>query len=221
MSLETAPSEEACSETVDRVRESFVQLWGSLGTFWGVSPTTARVCGWLLSQVEPADAEEIMEALDLSRGAVSMACRELRDWGLLHPERVAGSRRIVYRAETDLEKITRHVVQIRKQREWDPILESLRDWIPELERDASPDAAVLRERLQSIAALVGLADSVVDVFLRGGTVSNFALRYLIKSSRSKTLPVDPAEGMAPDFDIDADVLSEELELMAADEEGRT
>ena len=44
MSVETVPSEEVCSETVDRVRESFVQLWGSLGTFWGVSPTTARVC---------------------------------------------------------------------------------------------------------------------------------------------------------------------------------
>ena len=38
------------------VRDDFVQLWGSLGTFWGVSPTTAKVFGWLFSRREPADA---------------------------------------------------------------------------------------------------------------------------------------------------------------------
>lgn len=171
-------------DNVARVRASFVQLWGSLGTFWGVPPTTARVFGWLLSRAEPAEAEQIMSELDLSRGAVSMACRELRDWGLVQPERVAGSRRVVYRAETDLEKITRHVVQIRKQREWDPILEKLDEWIPELEEDRSPEAEVFRERLEALRALVGLADTIVNVFLKGGTVSNVALRYLVGGSRA-------------------------------------
>ena len=110
---------------VAEVRDSFVQLWGSLGTFWGVSPTTARVFGWLFSQAEASDAEEIMSALELSRGAVSMAGRELREWGLVHVEKAPGSRRVLYRAEADLEKVIRHVVEIRKRREWDPILENL------------------------------------------------------------------------------------------------
>ena len=176
---------ETTLNNVDQVRDSFVQLWGSLGTFWGVSPTTARAFGWLFSRSDAADAEEIMSALDLSRGAVSMACRELREWGLIHPERAHGSRRVLYRAESDLEKVIRHVVEIRKRREWDPILENLRDWIPELEDEQSPDAEVLRQRLQSIEALVELGDSIIDVFLNGGTVSNFALRMLVgKKARS-------------------------------------
>ena len=170
-------------ETVAAVRESFVRLWGSLGTFWGVPPTTARVFGWLLSQGEPADAEEIMSALDLSRGAVSMACRELREWGLISPERMAGSRRVVYRPETNLEKVTRHVVQIRKQREWDPILEHLNEWIPKLEKERSPEAALLLERLKAIESLVSLADSMAEAFLKGGSVSRFGLRVLATAAK--------------------------------------
>lgn len=170
---------------VDEVRESFVQLWGALGTFWGVSPTTARIHGWLLSRAEGADAEEIMKGLDLSRGAVSMACRELRDWGLIFPEKVSGSRRVVYRPETDLEKVTRNVMQTRKRREWDPILDHLRVWIPQLEADPSPEAGVFLERLKSIEALVELADSMAEVFLKGGTVGSVGLKFLVGSKTTR------------------------------------
>lgn len=168
------------SPNSEAIRESFVQLWGSLGSFWGVSPTTARVFGWLLSQRDPADAEEIMSALDLSRGSVSMACKELREWGLVTPEKAG--RRTVYAPETDLEKVVRHVVQIRKRREWDPILENLADWVPALENDPSPDAAVFAERLKAIEALVELADGLVDRILRGGTVTNLGLKLLVGRS---------------------------------------
>lgn len=161
------------------VREDFVQLWGSLGTFWGVSPTTARVFGWLFSRHEPADAVEIMDGLELSRGAVSMACRELREWGLVTTEAAPGTRRTLYRPVTDLERVVRHVIQIRKRREWDPILENLRHWIPELESDPSPEAAVFAERLRAIEALVDLADSMAERFLSGDTVSNLGLKVLV------------------------------------------
>ena len=165
------------------IREDFVQLWGSLGTFWGVSPTTARVFGWLLSTTDPADAEQIMNGLELSRASVSVACRELRDWGLVTLEK--HGRRTVYRPETDLERVVRHVVQIRKQREWDPILEHLREWVPQLETDPSREAAVFAERLRAIETLVGLADDVVDRLLRGGTVENLGLKLLVGGRQKK------------------------------------
>jgi DNA-binding transcriptional regulator GbsR (MarR family) len=167
------------------VRDSFVQLWGSLGTFWGVSPTTARVFGWLLSRAEPADALEIMEGLDLSRGAVSMACRELREWRLITTERAPGSRRTLYHPETNFEKVVRHVVQIRKQREWDPILENLQEWIPALEKNPTPEAAVFAERLKAMEALVELADSIAERLLKGGTVSNLGLKLLIGGAQKE------------------------------------
>jgi DNA-binding transcriptional regulator GbsR (MarR family) len=170
---------------VDRVREEFVQLWGALGTFWGVPPTTARVFGWLMSRSEPADAQEIMAGLELSRGAVSMACRELREWKLIAPERVAGARRVVYRPETDLERVLRNVVEIRKRREWDPIRENMRDWIPALEAQSSgeggpsPENAVFLRRLREIDQVMGRVDSIAEFLLNGGTVTDFGLKALL------------------------------------------
>lgn len=174
---------------IDDVRAAFVNLWGHMGPFWGVPPTTARVYGWLLSKEKPASADDMIEGLSMSRGAVSMACRELRDWGLIHPERESGERQVLYRAETDLEKAIRNIVAARKRREWDPILESLREWIPKLEAERSPEAAIFRERLKSIEALVGLADTMAESFLKGGMVKSLGLKMLVaaasKQNKSK------------------------------------
>ena len=168
---------------LETIRQAFVQLWGSMGPFWGISPTTARVYSWLLSRAEPADSDEIMHGLEMSRGAVSMACRDLREWHLIFPEKALGSRRVTYRAATDLEKVIRNIVEIRKRREWDPILESLREWIPRLETDTSPDAAVFRQRLESIESLIARTDSMVDVFLHGGLLGRVGLKMLVKAAR--------------------------------------
>ena len=40
--------------TTASIHEAFTQLWGRMGPFWGVAPTTARVYGWLLSVPEGA-----------------------------------------------------------------------------------------------------------------------------------------------------------------------
>ncbi len=168
---------------VETVRQAFVQLWGSMGAFWGIAPTTARVYSWLLSRAEPADADEIMHGLEMSRGAVSMACRDLREWQLIFPEKAPGSRRVTYRPATDLEKVIRNIVEIRKRREWDPILENLREWIPVLEADPAPEAQVFRQRLESLESLIALTDSMVEVFLKGGLLGRVGLKMLVRAAR--------------------------------------
>jgi len=189
--VEATPAPDPAPTEVDEVRRAFVQLWGSMGSFWGISPTTARVHSWLLSQPGASDAEEIMRGLAMSRGAVSMACRELRDWGLIFAEKAPGSRRVTFRPATDLEKVIRNIVQIRKRREWDPVLESLREWIPRLAADASPEAAVFRQRLEAIAGLVTVADSLIDNFLKGGLVSRLGLKLLVKTAAGDERPESP------------------------------
>jgi DNA-binding transcriptional regulator GbsR (MarR family) len=170
---------------LDAVREAFVELWGGMGSFWGVAPATARVYGFLLSRKESQTADEIVEGLGMSRGAVSMACRELRDWGLVHLERSAGTRQLAYRPETDLERAIRNIVQARKRREWDPLLDHLREWIPRLESERSAEAAVFRERLEEIEALVAMADSMAESFLKGGLVQKLGLKVLVASAGRK------------------------------------
>jgi DNA-binding transcriptional regulator GbsR (MarR family) len=162
----------------DEAREAFVRLWERMAGFWGVTPGAARVHAWLVSREAGADAEELMEGLAMSRGAVSMACRELAEWGLARAEREPGSRRQLWRTETDLEKVVRTIVQTRKRREWDPILEHLREWIPRLEEQRSAEAAVFRARLEAIESIVALADSMAESFLGGGIVQRLGLRAL-------------------------------------------
>ena len=166
----------------ESVRAAFVELWGAMGPFWGVPPATARVYGWLLSKKDPATADEIVEGLSMSRGAVSMACRELRDWGLVQLEHTPGTRQLAYRPETDLERAIRSIVQARKRREWDPILEHLRAWIPQLAAERSAEAAVFRERLKNIEALVATADAMAESFLKGGLVNQLGLKFLVASA---------------------------------------
>jgi len=168
------------------VRDAFVRLWGSLSPFWGVPPATARVLGWLIASQDPQTAEELAGGLGMSRGAVSMACRELRDWGLVHAEPVAGSRQIAYRPETDLEKAIRNIVALRKRREWDPILEHLREWLPRLEGERGEEAAVVRERLAQIEALVSMADSMAESFLKGGLVQKLGLKALVAQAHRRS-----------------------------------
>lgn len=190
---------------VDAVRQDFIQLWGTMGPFWGISQATARVYSWLLSRSEACDADEIMAGLDLSRGAVSMACRELREWHLIVVDKGPGSRRVLYRPSTDLEQVIRNIISIRKRREWDPVLENLRQWIPRLEAAKDPDAAIFRQRLQAIEQLVGLADSMVELFLKGGLVGRIGLKMLISATQIKVPPAanqgaEKLEPVVPDID---------------------
>ncbi len=162
-------------------------LWGNMGPFWGVPPATARVYGWLISKADAATADEIMEGLGMSRGAASMACRELRDWGLIYLERESGVRQLRYRPETDLEKAIKNIVQTRKRREWDPMLERLREWIPKLEADRSAEARVFRDRLKAIEGLVGMVDSMAESFLKGGMVRSLSLKVLVAAAGRKNV----------------------------------
>ena len=170
---------------LEPIRQSFIELWGTLGPLWGISPTAARIYSFLMSRADAADSDEIMKALELSRGAVSMGCRELREWHLISPEKVAGSRRLAFRPATDPEKIIRNIVQVRKRREWDPMVESLHEWIPKLEESDSPDAAIFRERLEALERLLDRADRMIEVFLKGGLVGRFGLKLLVEPSEKK------------------------------------
>jgi DNA-binding transcriptional regulator GbsR (MarR family) len=166
-----------------QIANDFVQLWGRLGPLWGITPVAARVYAWLLCQAGPQEAEAIGEALGISRGAVSMGCAEMVEWRLVHADRVAGSRRIVYRPETDPERVIRSILQTRKRREWDPILEHLRPWIAELRGDRSADAVRLRQQLEAIERLMTVADDLADRFLKGSPVQRLGLKALVTFAR--------------------------------------
>jgi DNA-binding transcriptional regulator GbsR (MarR family) len=171
---------------LEDLRTEFVDFWGRLAGFWGMPPATTRVHAWLLTQPEARDAEAIAEGLQMSRGGVSIALRELREWGLVLEERAPGGRRSAFRPETDAERLVRAVVQNRRRREWTPILERVDAWLPRLAGERGAEATALRDRMERLAGLVRLADTLAEDFLKGGTLRSLGLRVLVSRALKRT-----------------------------------
>jgi DNA-binding transcriptional regulator GbsR (MarR family) len=168
---------------LDQVRAELVTLWDRLGPLWGISPSAARVHGWLLTQVDPQEADEIAAGLALSLDAVSLACTELVEWGVIEAERPAGARRSLFRPVTDLEQVIRSIVRTRKQREWDPLLTQLDRWLETLE-GARGDGVDVRSRLERLRGVVSVADRMAMRFLKGGALGTLGLKAVVRASRS-------------------------------------
>jgi DNA-binding transcriptional regulator GbsR (MarR family) len=168
---------------LEQVRGELVALWDRLGPLWGISPSAARVHGWLLTQPEPQEAEQVADGLAMSRGAVSMACTELVEWGVIVAERPPGTRRTLFRPVTDLEQVIRSIVQTRKQREWDPLLTQLDRWLESLEGERGA-AVDVRSRLERLRGVVSVVDRMSMRFLKGGALGTLGLKALVRSSRS-------------------------------------
>lgn len=106
-------------------RNRFICEWGTLSTNWGVNKTMGHIHALLLITEEQLCADQIMEKLKISRGNVNMNLRSLMDWGLVHKVNVTGDRKDYYRAEKDLNKVFKAIVERRKKRELDPLKDLL------------------------------------------------------------------------------------------------
>jgi len=106
--------------------QSFVLHFGEMGSRWGINRTVGQIYAMLFLADAPRHAEEICEALTLSRGSVSMGLKELASWNLIRLRHVPGDRRDYYETPRDVWAIFRTLVEERKKREIDPTLTTLR-----------------------------------------------------------------------------------------------
>ena len=73
-------------------KSQFIQAWGTLGSKWGINRTMAQLHALLMVSPDPLSAEELMEALNISRGNANMNIRDLMDWGLVEKIHKPGDR---------------------------------------------------------------------------------------------------------------------------------
>ena len=128
----------------------FVEQWGLLGNQWGINRTMAQIHALLLISPEPLSANEIMEELQISRGNVSMALRELMAWGIVSRVHIKGERREYYTTEKDVWNMFRIIARERKKREVDPTIDVLRDSVAELDQIPDSEAQYEREQLKHL-----------------------------------------------------------------------
>jgi DNA-binding transcriptional regulator GbsR (MarR family) len=142
--------------------QSFVLHFGEMGGRWGVNRTVGQIYALLFLSDRPLNAEEIVEALGVSRSNVSMGLKELEAWRLVRKRHLPGDRRDHVETVGDVWTILRTVAEERRKREIDPTLSMLREVL--METPATPEErhaqARMREMHDMIELLTGWSDDV-------------------------------------------------------------
>ncbi len=135
---------------LDRVKERFILHWGEMGSLWGINRTMAQIHALLFISPEPLSANDIMAELQISRGNVSMALRELIAWGIVSRMHVKGERREFYTTQKDVWKMFRIIARERKKREVDPTINVLRESVTDLNQMSDSEGKYEREQLSNL-----------------------------------------------------------------------
>ena len=149
--------------------DSFVTFWGEMASQWGINRTMAQIHARLFCADAPMNTDEIMDALDISRGNANMNLRSLTEWQLVSKRRLPGSRKDYYEADTNVWRITARIIEERQRRELQPVhaqLESCRAQLPAAASDAATGrTTMLRNRLDALIELMEAFESVSEVLL--------------------------------------------------------
>ncbi len=165
--------------TLDEGKEKFIQAWGTMATSWGVNRTMAQIHALLLVSPEPLNADQVMEALKISRGNANMNLRALIDWGLVHKELKAGERKEYFRAEKDIWEVVRRIIVERKKRELEPMIRAMEE-VSTVEGEG-PEAEEFRKVVEDIRLLSSKADQVLERLVQ--TDPNWILTAFLKLIR--------------------------------------
>jgi len=171
---------------LDEAKEKFIQAWGALGTNWGITRTMAQIHALLLVSARSLSADEIMEALNISRGNANMNLRGLIDWGLVSKEHKAGERREYFFAEKDIWQVTQQVVMERRKRELKPVKKVLEE-VKAVEADPQdPDARAFLEAVNNMDNIVGQADRFLEVVINSDRNRFFNMLFKVFSRRKES-----------------------------------
>ncbi len=141
-------------------QQAFILHFGEMGSRWGITRTVGQIYALLFVNEEALNAEQITEALGMSRSNVSMGLKELQSWRLVRPQHRPGDRREYFTAPDDVWEILQILVEERRKREMDPTLSMLRTAL--LDASADPADQYAEQRMQEMLTLIELVTSWFD-----------------------------------------------------------
>jgi DNA-binding transcriptional regulator GbsR (MarR family) len=111
---------------LDEQSEAFVFHFGEMGSRWGFNRTVGQILAAVVICEDPVCADELMDALSVSRGNVSMGLKELQSWQLIKRAHLPGDRKEYFTANGNIWELATRVLEERRKRELDPTLSLLR-----------------------------------------------------------------------------------------------
>jgi DNA-binding transcriptional regulator GbsR (MarR family) len=164
--------------TLEEGKQKFIESWGKMAGDWGINRTMAQVHALLLIAPEAMTADEVMEALDISRGNANMNIRALRDWGLVEKVLKSGERKEFFVAEKDMWTVVRQIIVHRKKRELEPMLKIL-DEVSSV-KDESAEAQSFSNVIRDIQMFSHKANQTLDTLVKSDSTwfTNMFLRMV-------------------------------------------
>ena len=145
---------------VTPLKQRFILHFGEMGSRWGINRTVGQIYALLYVSDQPLNADEIVDALGLSRSNVSMGLKELQSWRLVRSQHLPDDRREYFSAPEDIWEIFRILIQERRKREIDPTLSMLRDAI--MEEPTSREDKYASRRMSEMHELIELTTRWID-----------------------------------------------------------
>ena len=163
-------------------KQKFIQAWGTLGSKWGINRTMAQVQALLLLAPEAMSADEVMAALQISRGNANTSLRGLIDWGVVSKIHKPGERREYFVAEKDMWEVTRQVIIERRRRELEPVLRMLEDVKDVTGDKKDPEMKEFLSTTKDLSKFAGKIDKAFDRMIRAdeNLISKAMLGFLLK-----------------------------------------
>ncbi|MDR2032622.1 MAG: ArsR family transcriptional regulator [Azoarcus sp.] len=165
------------------ISERFILHWGEMGARWGVNRSVAQIHALLFLSDRPLAADEIAETLSVARSNVSMSLKELLSWRLAKITHLMGDRRDHFETSKDVWELFRLIVEGRKQREVDPTLAVLNEFLesPDLDRETPGVVERIGQTREFIHTLTVWADemlrqepeTLMKILKLGAKVRNF------------------------------------------------
>ncbi len=106
--------------------EAFVFHFGEMGSRWGFNRTVGQILALLVISEDPICADELVEALSISRGNVSMGIKELQSWQLIRRVHIPGDRKEYFAVNGNVWEMATQVLEERRKRELNPTISLLR-----------------------------------------------------------------------------------------------
>ena len=164
---------------LDEAKQKFIQSWGTLGSAWGINKAMGQIHALLLVSEEALSTEEIMEALQISRGNANMNIRALMDWGIVKKVLKPGERKEYFAAGKDVLELARQVSRERRRREIEPVMKVLSE-IQQIEGNSS-EVKEFKKVTKDLGDFTKQVDGALDKFIRSD--KNWFFQVLMKMMR--------------------------------------
>jgi DNA-binding transcriptional regulator GbsR (MarR family) len=160
---------------LEESKAQFVRRWGEMANYWGINRTMAEIHAMLYVSTAPVCTDDVMDALQISRGNASMNLRSLVDWGLIDRLHQRGDRKEYFLCRTDVWWMFETIVRQRRRREVEPIIETIshcREMVVarsgELKGEEAVEVKVYQARLEEMRDFLNTVGALVDVLLKLG-----------------------------------------------------